>query len=263
MCAVFGRFAGMDKAQYLHKNQFGRVVEAWGSEADGLDFPSFLVFCGVQAGVGSGGKLVGATQRAKDAGEDPLSDLSLTEIEQFRAKLMKGPGPDGAQALEDEDASVSGEDRAQKLAAVLNSPAPELGPSQEVSWLDTRWREQFNGEQLADLIVQKYGVPYVIHPNRLDWMGGRRKMFYQITWRYLGEPGFEMTKDQYLDLMETLAYLLVRWNRVDHFRNQVAKTRKVPDAYFGRAVPIALDVPEEEVSVALQEIDRLQELFGL
>mmetsp|Transcript_1737 Transcript_1737/g.4805 ORF Transcript_1737/g.4805 Transcript_1737/m.4805 type:complete len:119 (-) Transcript_1737:651-1007(-) len=117
--------------------------------------------------------------------------------------------------------------------------------------------------QLADLIVQKYGVPYVIHPNRLDWMGGRRKMFYQITWRYLGEPGFEMTKDQYLDLMETLAYLLVRWNRVDHFRNQVAKTRKVPDAYFGRAVPIALDVPEEEVSVALQEIDRLQELFGL
>lgn len=64
-------------------------------------------------------------------------------------------------------------------------------------------------------------------------------------WKYLGQQSFPLTEQEYLEHLQALAELCIRWDRVDHLKEEIKKQRKRPNAYFGYAVAIPLNLPGE------------------
>lgn len=65
--------------------------------------------------------------------------------------------------------------------------------------------------------------------------------------RYLGQSSFPLTEQAYLEHLEYIARKLVQWNQVKEFKQYLADCRKKPNAYFGYAVSIPINIDEAEI----------------
>lgn len=101
----------------------------------------------------------------------------------------------------------------------------------------------FDGRQMLELIVKKWGVAYDVQLRKNKPFGDASANIYiNIMWKYYGQVSFPMKEQEYLEHLEAIARYLRAIKKVDHFKEKVAESKKRPNAYFGYAVGIPLDV---------------------
>jgi hypothetical protein len=123
----------------------------------------------------------------------------------------------------------------QKLRSAMKKPIKETG--------------KFGGRQLLAAIVTKWGVPYDIQIRTSAALGeGSENVYAHIMWSYYGQKSFAMRSKVYMEHLEAVAQYISAVGKVDLFRDKVAMCRKRPNAYFGYAVTIPLDVPPSTVA---------------
>jgi len=104
--------------------------------------------------------------------------------------------------------------------------------------------KEFDGYQFRDLIVEKWGVPYDVQIKREVFLG-KPMIFLNVMWKFLGQQSFHLDEQEYLEHLQAIAELCVKWEKVDHLKEVVAECKKRPNAYFGYAVPIPLNLPAD------------------
>lgn len=110
--------------------------------------------------------------------------------------------------------------------------------------------QELDGYKFRDMIVEKWGVPYDIQIQRQVLMG-KPMLFLNVMWKYLGQQTFYLSELEYLEHLQAISDLLIKWDRVEHVKKIIRTATKRPNAYFGYAVPIPLDLPAE----VIREID--------
>ena len=104
--------------------------------------------------------------------------------------------------------------------------------------------QEFDGYKFRDLIVSQWGAAYDIQIKREMWLG-KPMLFLNVMWKYLGQQSFHLSEQEYLEHLQALAELVVKWDRVDHLKEEIRKQRKRPNAYFGYAVALPLNLPAD------------------
>lgn len=108
---------------------------------------------------------------------------------------------------------------------------------------ETKDKSRLGGRELLELIVKKWGVAYDIQLRKSKPFGEASKNIYvNIMWRYFGQSSFPMDEREYLEHLEAIGQYISSINKVTEFKQRIAESRKRPNAYFGYAVSIPLDV---------------------
>lgn len=101
----------------------------------------------------------------------------------------------------------------------------------------------FGGREILELLVKKWGVAYDIQLRKNTPFGeGSSNIYINVMWRYFGQKTFPMNEREYLEHLEAIGRYITSINKVDEFKDFVAQSRKRPNAYFGYAVGIPLNV---------------------
>jgi len=74
-------------------------------------------------------------------------------------------------------------------------------------------------------------------------------IFFNVMWKYYGQQSFHLSEQEYLEHLQYLAELCIRWDRVEHLKEEISKQRKRPNAYFGYAVALPLNLPADVMDV--------------
>jgi hypothetical protein len=85
----------------------------------------------------------------------------------------------------------------------------------------SEWQE-FDGYKFRDLIVSQWGAAYDIQIKREMWLG-KPMLFLNVMWKYLGQQSFHLSEQEYLEHLQALAELVVKWDRVDHLKEEIRK----------------------------------------
>ena len=56
---------------------------------------------------------------------------------------------------------------------------------------------------------------------------GKPSLYLNVMWKYLGQQSFHLTEREYLEHLEAIAQLLVKWDKVDHIKDVIKASRKV------------------------------------
>jgi len=107
---------------------------------------------------------------------------------------------------------------------------------------------EFDGYKFRDLIVAHWGAAYDIQIKRESFLG-KPMIFFNVMWKYYGQQSFPLSEQEYLEHLQYLAELCIRWDRVEHLKEEISKQRKRPNAYFGYAVALPLNLPAEVMDV--------------
>ena len=65
---------------------------------------------------------------------------------------------------------------------------------------------------------------------------------YAVMWRYFGQKSFPMDERENLEHLEAIERYISSINKVNEFVDFISESRKRPNAYFGYAVGIPLNV---------------------
>lgn len=103
---------------------------------------------------------------------------------------------------------------------------------------------EFDGYKFRDLIVEQWGAAYDIQIKREMFLG-KPMLYLNVMWKYLGQQSFYLSEQEYLEHLQALAELLIKWDRVDHLKEEIKKQRIRPRANEGYAVPLPLNLPGE------------------
>jgi hypothetical protein len=102
---------------------------------------------------------------------------------------------------------------------------------------------KLGGRELLQMIVKKWGVAYDIQLRKLQPFGEESgNLYINVMWRYFGQNSFPMSEREYLEHLEAIGRYITAMNKVAEFKEKVEASRKRPNAYFGYAVSIPLDV---------------------
>ena len=107
----------------------------------------------------------------------------------------------------------------------------------------------FDGETLAGLLVEKWGVEYDVEFTRTDYLGVSSLYVNVFPWSADQKPWRHADRQAYLEHCQAMAELLVRWGCVAEVKRQIAETDKVPrrGTIPLKTVPIRLTLPNELV----------------
>ena len=111
---------------------------------------------------------------------------------------------------------------------------------------------ELDGYQLFDLIVAKWGVAYGIEFRKLVF-AGKPLLYLNIMWKYLGQDSFPLSEQEYLEHLQFISERLIEWDKVKEVKEFIRDVRKKPNAYFGYAVSIPLNIDEETVAKLFPE----------
>lgn len=115
--------------------------------------------------------------------------------------------------------------------------------------------EKFGGRELLKLIIRKWGVAYDIQLRKNKPFGeGSANIYINVMWRYFGQQSFPMNEREYLEHLEAICRYLTAIDRVKEFKEKVAESRKRPNAYFGYAVGIPLDVDPDTADAFFKDL---------
>lgn len=114
----------------------------------------------------------------------------------------------------------------------------------------------FGAREMLQLIIKKWGVAYDVQLRKNTPFGeGSGNIYVNIMWRYFGQKSFPMDERAYLEHLEALCRYMKSIDRIDHFKEKVAESRKRPNSYFGYAVSIPLDVDPLTADAFFGELD--------
>eukprot|EP00884_Botryococcus_braunii_P007588 jgi/Botrbrau1/16830/Bobra.150_2s0054.1 len=135
-------------------------------------------------------------------------------------------------------ASISDDDLADSLNTRISDIVQNRQPSEGASSL--------SGQQLRDLVLQKYGKTYDLSIARRD-IPGRTLVALNVMWTHLEQQSFPMTEAQFMDKMDGIAFYLSAWGKADKvldFLQQPPKSQRgLPGRpVVGCAVSLQLDL---------------------
>jgi len=112
------------------------------------------------------------------------------------------------------------------------------------------WTQVFNGDDLANIFMKQWGVPYMACIDIDRRAFGIQNVQMLIFWDYFGGPGNNLSEEEYLEQLDEVAYHLVRWDYLGKFRAWLNSDdgKKYPDGYMGYAVSFPIKVKESEVA---------------
>ena len=114
---------------------------------------------------------------------------------------------------------------------------------------------KLGGRELLELIIRKWGVAYDIQIRKNTPFGeGSGNVYLNIMWRYFGQKSFPMDEREYLEHLEAIARYITAMGKVEHFKEKVAESRKRPNAYFGYAVGLPLDVEPSSADAFFKDL---------
>jgi len=103
--------------------------------------------------------------------------------------------------------------------------------------------EQLGGKELLSIIIKKWGVPYDLQLRKADVFGeASRNIYVNVMWKYDGQKSYGKTEQEYMENLEAIGQYITKLGKVTDFKEKIAASRKRPNAYFGYAVPLSLDV---------------------
>ena len=105
---------------------------------------------------------------------------------------------------------------------------------------------KLGGREILNLLINKWGAAYDLQIRKNAPFGEESANVYiNVMWQYFGQKSFRMEEREYLEHLEAIGRYVTSINRVTQFRDAIAESRKRPNAYFGYAVGIPLDVKPE------------------
>lgn len=110
-----------------------------------------------------------------------------------------------------------------------------------------------------EIILKKWGVGYDIQIRKNAAFGdGSQNVYINIMWSYFGQKGFSMTDVAYLEHLEAIGQYITAVGKIEEFKEKVAESRKRPNAYFGYAVGIPLNVDPSTVDKFFKSSNKAQ-----
>jgi hypothetical protein len=102
---------------------------------------------------------------------------------------------------------------------------------------------KLGGREILNLLINKWGAAYDLQIRKNTPFGEESANVYiNVMWQYFGQKSFRMEEREYLEHLEAIGRYITSVNRVAEFREAISDSRKRPNAYFGYAVGIPLDV---------------------
>ena len=102
---------------------------------------------------------------------------------------------------------------------------------------------KLGGREFLEIIIKKWGVAYDIQLRKNTPFGeGSANIYLNVMWSYFGMKSFRLDEREYLEHLEALGRYITAIDKVDHVKDKIKECRKRPNAYFGYAVSIPLDV---------------------
>ncbi|GJQ12163.1 hypothetical protein GpartN1_g3954.t1 [Galdieria partita] len=111
--------------------------------------------------------------------------------------------------------------------------------------LKRSYDKNFDGIQLRELLLQRYGLSYDIRLKVTPWFSGKYLLTANIMWLYVEQQSFPLTEHEYLCHLEAIAQYLNNWGVVDQFVDFLKSTKQKPRV--AKAVSVPLDVSQEEI----------------
>ena len=103
--------------------------------------------------------------------------------------------------------------------------------------------KNLGGREILNLLVNKWGAAYDLQLRKNTPFGeGSGNIYINVMWNYFGQKSFRMSEREYLEHLEAIGRYLTSIKKVEHFKEKIEESRKRPNAYFGYAVGIPLDV---------------------
>jgi len=116
--------------------------------------------------------------------------------------------------------------------------------------------KKLGGRELLELMIRKWGVAYDIQLRKNKPFGdGSENIYINVMWRYFGQKSFPMDEREYLEHLEAIGRYITAIDRVKEFKEFVADSRKRPNAYFGYAVGIPLDVDPSTADAFFKDLE--------
>ena len=112
------------------------------------------------------------------------------------------------------------------------------------------------GREILNLLVNKWGAAYDLQI-RVNAPFGEESanVYINVMWQYFGQKSFRMEEREYLEHLEAIGRYVTSIDRVEDFRGAIAESRKRPNAYFGYAVPIPLNVKPDTAERFFKELE--------
>eukprot|EP00798_Chlamydomonas_sp_ICE-L_P002224 gene2224-33786_t len=140
-----------------------------------------------------------------------------------------------------------------KLASALQSRLKQMTaavPTGEVAEAQVG-EKQMTGEELRSLVYKKYGKTHDISMVRRD-IPGKTFVLLNVMWGYLEARSFRMTEEQYMEKLDSIAYLLNAVDQADSVRSQLSGPARSSNGMPARPVPgtaisLKLDVSQSVV----------------
>ena len=102
---------------------------------------------------------------------------------------------------------------------------------------------KLGGREILNLLINKWGAAHDLQIRKNTPFGEESANVYiNVMWQYFGQKSFRMGEREYLEHLEAIGRYITSVNRVSQFKDAIAESRKRPNAYFGYAVGIPLDV---------------------
>ena len=114
---------------------------------------------------------------------------------------------------------------------------------------------KLGGREFLEMVIKKWGVAYDIQLRKNTPFGeGSGNIYLNVMWRYFGQKSFPLDEREYLEHLEALGRYITAIDRVQHVKDKVKESRKRPNAYFGYAVSIPLDVDPSSADAFFKDL---------
>ena len=115
---------------------------------------------------------------------------------------------------------------------------------------------KLGGREILNLLISKWGAAYDLQI-RVNAPFGEESanVYINVMWQYFGQKSFRMEEREYLEHLEAIGRYVTSIDRVGDFRGAIMESRKRPNAYFGYAVPIPLNVKPATADKFFKELE--------
>lgn len=114
---------------------------------------------------------------------------------------------------------------------------------------------KLEGKELLEIIIKKWGVAYDVQLQKSKTLGeGSENIYLSIMWKYFGQKSFSLSEREYLEHLEALSRYITAIDKVQHVKDKIKESRKRPNAQFGYAVLIPLDVDPNSANTFFKDL---------
>lgn len=124
-----------------------------------------------------------------------------------------------------------------------------IGSNSNLNPLRRMTAGRLTGEQLRNLVYQKWGQRFPVLIKRKRDALGQQRLYMIVQWKYLGKRNLQLSPEEYVAESDAVAELLTEWGVANQVRNEIGDSTARPKTATQQfpGLFIALDVEEDVV----------------